>query len=765
MTAGRALARRLQSAVKQPTSSLTRVKVAAAAAASGTPTIGGASQVSEKFSDHDDDSGSSRIIVHGHSKSQTQRMVVSTLHAIFPVYCGNSAFQSFPAVSIGSQHGRRLSYLRGVRYESTAVEKTTNETTAERFEYQAEVSRLLDLIVHSLYSNKEVFLRELVSNASDALDKLRFLSVTDPNLMAANPNLDIRIMADPVRGTITILDSGVGMTRDELIESLGTIAQSGTAKFLKAIKDSKDGNAADNNLIGQFGVGFYSAFLVAEKVTVATKSAKHDKQYVWEGEADTSSYVVREETDPEKLLPRGTSVTLHLKDDTKHEYTDVVRIQNLVKNYSQFISFPIYTWQEKTTTKEVEETGAEGDAESLKKKSVTEKCWDWELANETKPLWMRNPKEVLKEEYDTFYKNTFKEYLEPLAHSHFSTEGEIEFKSLLYIPGMAPIGSDEMMGLKTKNIRLYVKRVFISDEFDGELLPRYLGFIKGVVDSNDLPLNVSREILQESRVVRMMKKRLVRKTFDMIDEIAKRENPEDYKKFWKSFGRHIKLGCVDDSSNHKRILPLLRFYSSKHEDEMTSLSEYIKNMKEGQKNIFYLASNSLRSAKSAPFLEALVRRDYEVLFLIEPIDEIAIQNLKSFNDKKFVDVSKEDLDLGEKDEKTQVEEEYSSLCDWMKQRLGDKVEKVQISKRMSSSPCMLVAGKHGWSPNMERLMKAQTLGDESILSYARGCRIMEINPNHPIIQHLHQRNSEECPDYTDSRATARDSFASMWFHS
>ncbi|CAG7895222.1 unnamed protein product [Brassica rapa] len=531
-----------------------------------------------------------------------------------------------------------------------------------------QVSRLLDLIVHSLYSHKEVFLRELVSNASDALDKLRFLSVTEPALFGDGGDLEIRIKPDPDNGTITITDTGIGMTKEELIDCLGTIAQIGTSKFLKALKENKD-LGADNGLIGQFGVGFYSAFLVAEKVVVSTKSPKSDKQYVWESVADSSSYVIREETDPENFLRRGTQITLYLREDDKYKFLESTRIKNLVKNYSQFVGFPIYTWQEKSRTIEVEEEEPskeeeeEKEPKKTKKTTKTEKYWDWELANETKPLWMRNSKEVSKEEYNEFYKKAFNEFLDPLAHTHFTTEGEVEFRSsvggsgryrsILYSPGMGPLNNEDVTNPKTKNIRLH--------------FPRYLSFVKGIVDSNDLPLNVSREILQESRIVRIMRKRLIRKTFDMIQEISESENKE------------------------------LRFYSSKNEEELTSLDEYIENMGENQKAIYYLATDSLKSAKSAPFLEKLIQKDIEVLYLVEPIDEVAIQNLQTYKEKKFVDISKEDLELGDEDEvkEREAKQEFNLLCDWMKQQLGDKVAKVQVSNRLSSSPCVLVSGKFG----------------------------------------------------------------------
>ncbi|XP_042021714.1 heat shock protein 90-5, chloroplastic-like [Salvia splendens] len=646
-----------------------------------------------------------------------------------------------------------------VRCDASAVaEKEAPESSGETFEYQAEVSRLMDLIVHSLYSHKEVFLRELVSNASDALDKLRFLSVTEPTLLGDSGDLEIRIKPDPDNGTITITDTGIGMTKEELIDCLGTIAQSGTSRFLKALKENQD-LGADNSLIGQFGVGFYSAFLIANRVVVSTKSPRSDKQYVWESVADSSSYTIREETDPSKLISRGTQITLYLRDDDKYEYTEPTKIQSLVKNYSQFISFPIYTWQEKSRTIEVEEEEEPKEGEEVPegekkkvKKTKTEKYWDWELTNETKPIWMRNPKEVEKEQYQEFYKKTFNEFLDPLTYTHFTTEGEVEFRSVLYIPGMAPLNNEEVINPKTKNIRLYVKRVFISDDFDGELFPRYLSFVKGVVDSDDLPLNVSREILQESRIVRIMRKRLVRKTFDMIQDLSESESKEDYKKFWENFGKFLKLGCIEDTGNHKRITPLLRFLSSKSDEDLISLDDYIENMGENQKAIYYLATDSLKSAKSAPFVEKLIQKGIEVLYLIEPIDEVAIQNLETYKEKKFVDISKEDLELGDEDEVSEREnkQEYNLLCDWIKQQLGEKVAKVQVSKRLASSPCVLVSGKFGWSANMERLMRAQTLGDQSSLEFMRGRRILEINPDHPVVKDLNAA-CKNAPDNVDAK--------------
>ncbi|RWR76344.1 Heat shock protein Hsp90 family [Cinnamomum micranthum f. kanehirae] len=709
------------------------------------------------------------ILRTGGSRFRSVAPSISTSHCL--VAETDSNFSQFPSrwYSVLTSVNKNTSYLNlrklvpvGNRYESTAAAIDTSDSPAEKFEYQAEVSRLMDLIVHSLYSNKEVFLRELISNASDALDKLRFLSVTEPELLKEAVDLDVRIQTDKDNGIITITDTGIGMTRQELVDCLGTIAQSGTAKFLKALKDSKDAGT-DNNLIGQFGVGFYSAFLVSDRVIVSTKSPKSDKQYVWEGEANASSYTIREEMDPEKLIPRGTRLTLFLKHDDKG-FAHPERVQNLVKNYSQFVSFPIYTWQEKGYTKEVEvdddpaeaKKDREEDVKTEKKKKtkkVVEKYWDWELTNETKPIWLRNPKEVSTEEYNEFYKKTFNEYLEPLASSHFTTEGEVEFRSVLFVPALTPTGKDDILNRKTKNIRLYVKRVFISDDFDGELFPRYLSFVKGVVDSNDLPLNVSREILQESRIVRIMRKRLVRKAFDMILGISLSENRDDYDKFWENFGKNLKLGCIEDHQNHKHIAPLLRFFSSKSEQELISLDEYIEYMKPEQKDIYYIATDSLTSAKNTPFLERLLEMDFEVLFLIDPIDEVAIQNLKSYKEKNFVDISKEDLDLGDKNEEKEkeIKEEFGRTCDWIKNRLGDKVSSVQISNRLITSPCVLVSGKFGWSANMERLMKAQTLGDTSSLEFMRSRRVFEINPEHPIINNL----NIACKNYPDDPEAQR----------
>jgi len=637
-----------------------------------------------------------------------------------------------------------------------AVASAAAEEKGEKKEFQAEVSRLLDLIVNSIYSNKEVFLRELVSNASDALDKMRFKTLTDESLQGAESEkeLAIKIKGFPEQQSLVIEDSGIGMTREEMVDSLGTIARSGTSKFMEALKEA--GQASDSNLIGQFGVGFYSAFLAADRVTVRSKSPYDDKQHVWESSLADSSYSIYEDTEGERL-ERGTQITLHLKEDSL-EFADPEKLSALVKQYSEFISFPIYLWQSEQVPREEldEEATAKAKKEWEDKKTAGEEgvpeeepaptmkttydtVWDWRTQNENKPIWLKSPREVEEAEYNDFFKGAFREFLDPLAYSHFSTEGSIEFKSLLFVPGMAPFDQQDMMA-KSRSIRLFVKRVFISDEFDENLLPRYLHFIKGIVDSSDLPLNVSREILQESRVVRIMKKRLVSKALDMIGSIAKREETgeADYERFWSAFGQNLKLGLIEDQENRDKLAKLCRFYSSKSGDKLISLSDYVANMPESQSSIYFLAAESKELAGKAPFVENLIKRGYEVLYLLEPVDEVAITNLQKFDEKTFVDVSKEEIELEETEEEKKEQEkkdvEFQDLCTWIKSALGDNVQKVVVSKRLSSSPCIVVTSKFGWSANMERIMKAQAVGDDRASEYMKGRKILEINPEHAVIK-------------------------------
>jgi heat shock protein beta len=655
---------------------------------------------------------------------------------------------------VASQRAARLV----VRAESdAATEEKPAAAEGETFEYQAEVNRLLDLIVNSLYSNRDVFLRELVSNASDALDKLRFLSVSDPSMLDGQGDMKIQIKGDPVAKTLTIEDTGIGMTREDLVSSLGTIARSGTAKFMELLQSQSEGE----NLIGKFGVGFYSAFLVADKITVTTKNNADDKTWTWESEINQSSYSIREGGDDAGTLKRGTRIVLHLKEGAE-EFAEDTKLTNLVKTYSEFISFPIEVFAKKSVPKEVEDVDATAKAtEEYNKRKIAAEATgeefteeapepvmkteyddvqEYAVQNNDKPIWVRAPKDVEKASYDEFFKSTFKEFLDPLAYNHFAVEGDIEFRSILYVPGMAPFEQQDMMA-RSKAIKLYVRRVFISDEFDDSLLPRYLTFVRGVVDSNDLPLNVSREILQESRVVRVMRKRLIRKTLDMLKEISKRDN-DDYATFWEAFGRNLKLGVIEDTANRDALAPLLRFETSSTEKgKNVGLDTYVENMKEGQSSIYYVAADTREAAENSPFLEQLTKKGFEVLFLIDPIDEVAMTNLAQYKEKTLVDISKEDLDLGEEDEEEakktkELEEEYKALTDWMQGELAGKVEKVAVSKRLTDTPCVLVTSKFGWSANMERIMKAQAMGDSRASEYMKGKKTMEINPTSPVILDL-----------------------------
>ncbi len=629
---------------------------------------------------------------------------------------------------------------------------------------------MMDLIVNSLYSNKDVFLRELVSNASDACDKLRFSALSDASVMGGDEELKIKIKGDPESKTLTIEDSGIGMSKEDLVSSLGTIARSGTAKFMEMLKSQSDGE----NLIGKFGVGFYSAFLVADKITVYSKAANgDDKTWIWESEINASSYTIRES---DETLARGTKIVLHLKEGCE-EFATGDKLSSLVKTYSEFISFPIDVWANKTKEKVVEnkeatsalkeawekkkiaaeakgEEFSEPEPEPVTKKEF-EQVEEWTTANNDKPIWVRSPKDVEEESYNEFFQSTFKEFLDPLAHSHFAVEGDIEFRSLLFVPGMAPFEQQDMMA-KSRAIKLFVRRVFISDEFDESLLPRYLTFVRGVVDSSDLPLNVSREILQESRVVRIIRKRLIRKTFDMLREIAGRDNDE-YDTFWDNFGRNLKLGVIEDADNRKDLAELLRFTTSKSGDEgaLRSLDEYVNDMPEGQNSIYFVAADNKDAAEASPFLEKLKQKGFEVLYLLDPIDEVAMANLATFKEKPLVDASKEALDLGEEDDtdKTAREalaEEYKDLTEWMKTSLGEQVEKVEVSNRLTDTPCVLVTSKFGWSANMERIMKAQAMGDNRAQDYMKGKKTMEINPSSPVIAQLKKLKESGAAEATDT---------------
>jgi len=634
---------------------------------------------------------------------------------------------------------------------------------SEKFAFQAEVNRMMKLIINSLYKNKEIFLRELISNASDALDKVRFLSLTDENVMKTNEEMSIKIKADTENKILHITDTGIGMTRADLIDKLGTIAKSGTSEFFNKVAEGGSAESV-SDLIGQFGVGFYSTFLIADRVVVTSKH-NDDKQHIWESDAASFSVV----EDPRgNTLGRGTTISLYLKEEA-HEFLEATSIKDLVKKYSQFINFNIYLWTSKT--EEVEEPIEEDEAEKedeaevededakveeekeeKKTKKVEKTVWDWELMNDTKPLWQRKPSEVEDQEYEDFYKSFAKDSSKPLAKTHFVAEGEVTFKSILFVPETAPHNLFNDYGSKTSHIKMFVRRVFITDDFT-EMMPKYLNFVKGVVDSDDLPLNVSRETLQQNKLLKVIKKKLVRKALDMIKKL-KDSSKEDYDKFWKEYSTNLKLGVIEDSTNRTRIAKLVRFQSSNSDSETTTLEEYVGRMKEGQTHIYFVGAGSKDEAIKSPFVERLLKKGYEVLYLVEPIDEYCIQSLPEFDGKKFQNVAKEGLEIDSGEEAKKKNEEMAKdlepLLNWLKEdALKDKIEKAIVSQRLSSTPCALVASQYGWSGNMERIMKAQAYKktEDSMNSfYATQKKTLEINPRHPLIKELNhrvQKNKEE----------------------
>ncbi|CAN9499084.1 unnamed protein product [Ophioblennius macclurei] len=641
---------------------------------------------------------------------------------------------------------------------------------SEKHVFQAEVNRMMKLIINSLYKNKEIFLRELISNASDALDKIRLLSLTNEDAMAANEELTIKIKSDKEKNMLHITDTGIGMTKEELVKNLGTIAKSGTSEFLNKMTEMQSEGQSTSELIGQFGVGFYSAFLVADKVIVTSKH-NNGTQHIWESDSNQFSVIEDPRGD---TLGRGTTITLVLKEEAS-DYLELETIKNLVRKYSQFMNFPIYVWASKTETVEepIEDDGEaaeepekeaedeaeveeeEEDKDKPKTKKVEKTVWDWELMNDIKPIWQRPAKEVEEDEYTAFYKTFSKDSDDPLAHIHFTAEGEVTFKSILFVPTSAPRGLfDEYGSKKNDYIKLFVRRVFITDDFN-DMMPKYLNFVKGVVDSDDLPLNVSRETLQQHKLLKVIRKKLVRKTLDMIKKIAEEQYNE---KFWKEFGTNIKLGVIEDHSNRTRLAKLLRFQTSNSQTELASLEQYVERMKEKQDKIYFMAGTSRKEAESSPFVERLLKKGYEVVYLTEPVDEYCVQALPEFDGKRFQNVAKEGIKFDEsekaKEKREAQEKEYEPLTTWLKDKaLKDKIEKAVLSQRLTDSPCALVASQYGWSGNMERIMKAQayqTGKDISTNYYASQKKTLEINPKHPLIKQMLNKVNEDAEDQTAS---------------
>ncbi|GAW66100.1 heat shock protein 90 [Geoanaerobacter pelophilus] len=588
--------------------------------------------------------------------------------------------------------------------------------TVKKFE--TEVQQLLDLVIHSLYSNKEIFLRELISNASDAIDKIKFESHSNMELLEGNSDWKIKLHADKEAGTLTITDNGIGMSMDEVAENIGTIAKSGTKSFVAALKEQ---NLADNpELIGQFGVGFYASFMVADKVVLTTRKAG-GKEFGcrWESTGD-GSYSI-EECEKET---RGTEIVLHLKDDMK-EFLDEWKIRSIVKKYSDYVQYPVV--MDVTRTEPVKD--AEGKV--IEGGGTIEKTTE-ETLNSMKAIWTRSKSEITEEEYEEFYKHISHDYDKPLSTIHYSAEGVSEFKAIVYIPSHKPY--DLFLRDHKKGVHLYVKRVYITDNCEA-LLPDYLRFIKGVVDSSDLPLNVSREILQEDVQIKRIQKSLVGKILSTLAEM-KEKNFEDYLKFYAEFGPVLKEGIHFDHANKEKIQDLLLYESSKTEKgKYVSFKEYVERMPEGQKEIYFITGMSREAVENSPYMEALRKKDYEVLYMTDPVDEWVVQAIHEYQEKHLKAIDRGDLEIDTEEEKKEKEakkeeakKEYGSLMEFIQETLKEKVKEVRLSSRLTDSACCLVADEMGLNANMEKILKAMNQ------EVPEAKRILELNPDHQILQ-------------------------------
>lgn len=601
------------------------------------------------------------------------------------------------------------------------------------YTFQAEINQLMSLIINSFYSNREIFLRELISNSSDAIDKHRHETLTSGN--SPPSDYSIKIIPDSENKTLTIMDNGIGMTKQDLIDNLGTIARSGTKAFMEKLSESKD----KASLIGQFGVGFYSAYLVADNLKVFT--VKDGEKHVWESNAN-GTFTINEASEIDQ--EHGTKMVLYLKDD-QHEFLEESKIRSLIKKHNQFITHPIQIYTTKTVFEEVEDTETdtpenENTDDSVKvedvtekpKKKVEKKINEYEQVNTEKPIWTRSPDEVTADEYNEFYKSISSDWDTPLTKTHLSVEGQLEFKSLLYIPKRAPFDLFEK-GQKQSNIKLYVKKVFVTDESE-HLLPEWLGFVRGVVDSEDLPLNISREFLQQNRVLKTIQKNLIKKSLEMISNLEGKDSED----FYNNFSKCLKLGAYHESSHRAKLMKLLKFNSVKH-NKMVTLDEYIQDFVPEQNTVYFMCGESVNGMKMSPFVERFKKLGIDVLLMSDPIDEYMMQQIREYetSDQKysFVSVTKDGLKLpGEKE--TEDSDDMKALCHKMKSVLSEKVEKVVTSKRVVNAPTCIVTGEFGWSANMERIMKAQALRNDIMGGMSKSKKILEINVEHPLIMKL-----------------------------
>lgn len=601
------------------------------------------------------------------------------------------------------------------------------ETETETYAFSADINQLLSLIINAVYSNKEVFLRELISNASDALNKVRYESLKNPSYLDNENNLEIKISFDKANKILKIRDTGIGMVKDELINNLGTIANSGTKKFLESIADMA-GNGSQ--FIGQFGVGFYSGYLVANKIVVISKH-NDDEQYLWESNGNGTFDIQRDDTDYQ--LKRGSILMLHLKDEMT-EYLEDSKISELIKKHNQFIEFPIYVETQKT--REVELEPAEEGKETQK---VNETYFEYDQINKDKPIWCRNVKDVTEDEYSDFYKSMTGDYDTYLDVLHFTIEGQVEFKGLLYIPKRSPIDLFDGQTKRKGMIKLYSRKVFITDDCE-DLLPEYLKFVRGVIETEDIPLNISRETLQQNKIIKIIGKNIIKKAFEMFSRIS--ENPEKFRTFYEQYNKSIKLGVHEDSTNRNKLVPLLRYETSNSNGDLISFDDYVENMKSNQPSIYYITAESVKSIANSPFLEKLKVKNYEVIYMCDPLDEYITQQVKDYKDKKLICITKENTDIGsdesEKEEFEKLKTEYKNVCDYIKSTLSDDVEKVIVSNKLADYPCILTTSEFGWTANMQRILKAQTFNKPE-MNYMMGRKILEINPNNKIIQKIKHR--------------------------